>query len=157
MTSTTTNGGRREDVGEIALRRSAYEHHCSKFTILTLNLTKTRFSISLERNQAPKRGNRIFTSDCRPYCTHCSWSTRQTYQMNYARKMHGDAMCANRASFDTPCSVNATFARKRERSPQVLIIQESTEKKNPSVRYFPRAQKVWKRKREPQIGNSSYH
>ena len=34
-----------------------------------------------------------------------------------------------RASLDIPCSVNATFARKRGRSPLVLIIQESTEKK----------------------------
>ena len=42
-----------------------------------------------------------------------------------------------------PCSINATFARGRERSPQVLIIQESTEKKNPSVRYFPSARQNW--------------
>ena len=58
------------------------EHHCPKLiisTFVSVNLTKIRFSISLERNQAPNRGNGIFTSDCLPYCTHYRWSTCQTF------------------------------------------------------------------------------
>ena len=56
MTGTTTNGGRREDVSEIALRQSAYEHHCPKFIISTLikpHKHKALYSISLGRKANP--------------------------------------------------------------------------------------------------------
>ena len=79
-------------------------------------------------------------------------SLQLIYLTNFSSELrteNGDAMSAKRASVDIPCSVNATFARNRERSPHLLIIQESTEKANSSVTYSPSEQNVWKKKREP--------
>ena len=62
-------------------------------------------------------------------------------------RMHGKRP---RASLDIPCSVNATFARKRGRSPQVLIIQESIEKKKSFSYTFPKtAESLENEKRTP--------
>ena len=151
MTGTTTNGGRREDVSGIALRQSAYEHHCPKFIISTLIKPHKDKALYLTGKKPSSQQRKQDLSQRLP-------ALSQPFQLIYSGNFsdgteNGDAMCANRASLDIPCSVNATFARKRARKEPsgINYPRKHRKEKNPSVTHFPRQQKVWKMKREPQL------